>query len=523
MRQSRGRCRWAVVAACAFLLALAGCESGSDDGGNAGAAVKGPLRIATSWEITTLDPLTEGYWAPEFGYGELLLRPTNTGDTEPWIADSIESVSPNEWKITLKDGVTFQNGKPCDARAVAALINHQLAENPLLKPILGGAVAKATGDTTVTLTTKAPVSYVPNLFAQEDMFPVFDLKAYKAAGDEVPALIDARIYTGAYTVSELNSQHLVLKRNPNYWQGKPALPGVEVKFIPDHQARVLAVQSGEADFALYPPTEAAGGVESSGTAHFVTTEVGTAGPRTIFNLGKPPIDDVRVRQALSAAIDYEAIANDVMGGHYSVAEGMYPMNLPFAVANQKYDPDKARTLLDQAGWTESETGVRSKNGQPLELTLVTYRTDPDLQPMAVAMRSQLQQVGVDLKIREIESSSVIYDTKFTDWHGALILSAYFGISGNVIAIVRDYLTSDGPYNPGGISDPEIDALADELSTTFDTDRQHDLLRRVQDIMIADKAYTIVPAEKKIAVIVSDAWESYKPNVNLLWVDWKTAP
>lgn len=155
----RARLR-AVAALGAMVLLLTSC--GGSDGANNSAGTSedsgdaspaGPLRIGTPWEIISLDPLTSGYDSSDNGYGELLLRPTATGMPEPWIAESASAISNNEWEITLHEGVTFHNGKPCDAEAIAAMMNHQLAENPLLEPVLPDAVAEATGPTTVTLTT----------------------------------------------------------------------------------------------------------------------------------------------------------------------------------------------------------------------------------------------------------------------------------------------------------------------------------------------------------------------------------
>jgi peptide/nickel transport system substrate-binding protein len=503
-----------------LLLAATGCFGSSGSESRAGGGVDGPLRVATSWEITSIDPLTEGYWAEVYGYGELLLRPTVTGEPEPWILKSAEAVSPREWELTVNKGVKFQNGKPCDARAVAALINHQLAENPVLKPVLPGASAEVAEPATVRLKTKSPVSNVPNLLTHDDMFPVYDVEAYKAAGDDKQALIGAGLYTGPFEVTRLTAEQMVLKRSKHYWQGTPALPGLEIKFIPDHQARVLAVESGEADIAMYPPTEAARSLQN---AHYVTAEEGTNGPRAHFNLDRAPVDDVLVRRAVSAAIDYEAIAKEVMDGRYEVAKGLLPTHLPFAVENQTHDPDAARALLDQAGWVESGEGVRTKNGRPLELTLISFRFDPDLQPIAVALRSQLEEVGIAVEIRELGSTDKLYDKSYNDWHLALVLSGYFGVQGDIVGIVQNYLTSDGAYNFGGIADPEVDAIAADLLTTFDEDQRHDLLRELQDIVIAQKAYSVVVAEKSRPAIVSDEWADYKPSVNYVDVDWQTAP
>ncbi|SEF18960.1 ABC transporter substrate-binding protein [Jiangella alba] len=519
MSRRVGRRALAVAAALAVTV-LSGCAVEGQATDPAGETDR-PLRIATTWAIGSLDPITEAYWAPEFGYGELLMRPTADGVVEPWLLESAEAVTPTEWELVLRDGVTFQNGSPCDADAVAAAINHQLANNPVLPPIVPGATAAATGPDTVVLTTSTPVSFLPALLAQEDMFPIYDVAAYESAAGDPQALVGLGMHTGPYRVTELTSSGMVLERYDDYWQGEPALPGVEVSFISDAQARVLAVQSGEVDVALYPPTESAGTLENSSAAHFVTGD-GTLGPRLILNVQRSPMDEPAVRQALSAAIDYEEMANTVMNGFHDVAEGMYPMQLPYAVSNQAYDPDRAGQLLDQAGWVVGADGMRARDGVPLQLTLYTYRADPDLPAIAVALRSQLEESGIGIQIEELDDISSIYDGD-TGWHIALFRTGYYGTSGAVVGVIHDYLTSDGSRNAGGIADPELDALADQLALAFDEEEQYDLLRQIQDIVMARQAYAIVVSVKRASAVVSDTWRDYEPSAVYLHLDWRTQP
>src|SRR5690606_18075648 len=90
----------------------------------------------------------------------------------------------------------------------------------------------------------------------EGLFAVFDPKAARRAGSDPDKLLAAGLYTGPFRVTALRPDALTLERNPDYWGGEVTLPGVEVRFVPDAQARVLAVRNDEADLAFYPPTEA---------------------------------------------------------------------------------------------------------------------------------------------------------------------------------------------------------------------------------------------------------------------------
>jgi peptide/nickel transport system substrate-binding protein len=94
------------------------------------------------------------------------------------------------------------------------------------------------------LTTTAPVANLPSLLADEQMISVFDADAVRSAGTDPAALIGKGIYTGPFTVTKLDENELVLDRNPRYWGASPALTGATVRFVPDGQARVLAVRNG---------------------------------------------------------------------------------------------------------------------------------------------------------------------------------------------------------------------------------------------------------------------------------------
>lgn len=181
-----GRGPRALAAFAVAALLLAGCSA---TGGSE--AARSGLRVATPWQVTTLDPVSEGYWSMNLGYGEYLLRPMPSGIPQPWVAKSAEPVTQTEWRITLHRGVTFQNGEPADADAIAAMMNHQLAENPLLDPVLPGAVATSTGPTTVMLTTTSPVAHVPELLAHAEMFPVYDVEAVESVGENKQELVGA--------------------------------------------------------------------------------------------------------------------------------------------------------------------------------------------------------------------------------------------------------------------------------------------------------------------------------------------
>ncbi|MGH8932257.1 MAG: ABC transporter substrate-binding protein [Egibacteraceae bacterium] len=481
-----------------------------------------PLRIVTSFAVESLDPVEQGFWFPEFGVAETPMRVLPEGGLEPWVLSSLDQADGTHWTLRLRPDVTFQNGKPVDAEALAATMSRQLELSPSAQAELPGSSVEVTGDLEVTLTTPAPNATIPHVLADEAVFPVYDVEAVEAAGSDHERLAGAGIYTGPYAVTSLDEQELVLDRYEGYWGGTPPLPGVTVRFVEDAQARILAVQNDEADLALYVPIEAKRLLEGREDAFFLTAPAGKETVTMPFNVVKAPFDDAAVRRAFSLGIDYRSLAEDVMDGAYDIAESMYPTVYPFAVANQKTDLAQARSLLDEAGWQLGPDGVGTKNGDRLEVVLLTYPQQPDLQPLAVAVQAQLAELGFDVEIRQVDDiMSTLQDPEA--WNTAMIFSGTTDFTGATESFLRRYLVTGGDRNDGGVSDPKLDELAARLVSTFETPARHETLARIQEIVVEEEAYLAVAALKRFPVVASPAYRDYVPSSSLNHVTFETKP
>ncbi|WGX99279.1 ABC transporter substrate-binding protein [Nocardioides sp. L-11A] len=498
----------------ALALILAACETGAS-GGQGGSTTS--LTIATTYEITDLDPAASGYWAPEFGYGELLMRAHDDGTLEPWLLESLEPVAPTTWRLTLREGITFQNGRTLDATALSALLNHHLTTNEDLQAVVPGGEATPVSELEVELTTSRPAGTVPAAFAHELMVPVFDLEAAEQAGDDVAAQIAAKYWTGPFVVTAITSEDLTMERNPDYWGGTPRLEEVTVRFISDAQARVLAVQSGEADLALYPDSAAAQVLEGSDEAAFITSEVPHSSVRMILNQEDPVLGEEDVRRAISLAVDYDELAEQVLPVVFDVGTGMYPAHLPFAEQVQRSDLDEAEALLDAAGWTRGSGEVRERDGRRLRLSFVVDDQIADLQAMTVALQGQLKELGVEVDINEV--ADVYEATEGDDWSAVFLMSNVYGA--DYVGDAQRFLASDGRLNLGHIDDAELDGLIAQALAETDGVAQADLLREIQQ-RVGERMYGVFPAERRSSVIASAAWRDYVVPMNNLWVDAETA-
>jgi peptide/nickel transport system substrate-binding protein len=520
----------AALGATALLGAgVSACSTSTSSPASSSSASARPstLTIATSFAIGDLDPIENGYWGNELGYGELLMRPQPGGTVKPWLLKSLANSSPTTWVLTLNSPIRFQDGKPLNAAALIACMQYQLKQNSSATAALPGARLTATGTDQVTITTKTPVPDMPYILGDESFFIIYDQAAYltvkgSPAKGSPAKLIAARIYTGPYLVTDANDQVMHEVRNPVYWDGKPALSEVTVKFITDAQSRILAVEHGEADLALYPPTTAAKTLTGRTDAYYDT---GTPrGPtfQLFLNEHTAPFNDVAVRRAVQAGINYDQLASQVMNGLYKPATGMYASTAPYALTTQVTSASKAMSLLAADGWTAgSPGGVRHKGGRALAFTIDTYAQQPDTQTLAVAIQAELSQLGFDVSISGVPDIDAAQKNP-AGWTSALEGDGTTSFAGDPITPLQEFFASKGPSNTTGVDNPKLDSLIDQLASALDASTRDNLLKQAQQI-IASNAYGIFVGQRLPAAIAGPAWRHYPVPPANLWVSATTAP
>lgn len=508
------------VACFAFFILLAACQ---------GRKVAAPeqaadtLRIVTSFRVQSLEPARPAsYFLVEFALAELPLVLQADGSLKPHLLESYARVDERNWRLILRPNISFQNGRPLTAAAMAAAMNRQLERSASAKAVLPSTKVAVSGERELTLTTAHPDSTVPAALADELVFPIYDVEALEAAEADNTKLIACGCFTGPYRAVSLDERELRMERFDQYWQGPPPLAFVSIQFIGDPQARILAVQNDEADIALYPPSEAQRMLAGQTNAFFVTSARGHGGPRIFLNLRRAPFDEAAVRHAFSLAVNYESLARDVMEGIGETATGFYPPIYPWAAQNQKTDAAEAKRLLDEAGWRAGGDGVRAKNGRPLKITLLVYPQQPDWAKIATAMQAQLAEVGFRLRIRQVEDINAAMKSE-SDWSCSINSPGLVTTGGAPDPFLREHLHSKGERNFGGVNDAELDRLLDELGSAFDEARRNEILRRVQQIVIAERVYEARPVFLRARVVVGKRWRGYRPSPQLHHITWETRP
>src|SRR5690606_9757475 len=172
---------------------------------------------STNHNMEAANPLS---FANSVGYGvaEMLTRATPDGGYEPWLLEAIENTDDLTWVMTLRPGITFQNGRPLDAEALVDTITHRLETAAGVRAAFPeSARFTATGPLEVTVTSDVPFPSLPDQLAQNSNILVYDAEAVRAAGEDTNALVGAGIYTGPYAVVG-NDGYLTLEAYEDYWQ-----------------------------------------------------------------------------------------------------------------------------------------------------------------------------------------------------------------------------------------------------------------------------------------------------------------
>ncbi|MGW4634631.1 ABC transporter substrate-binding protein [Nocardia sp. NPDC004415] len=514
-RRRRSRAAGVLAALLAATLMVTGCAGEATDGGAAAAralreAGDGTLTIYNSYKIAGLDPAGTGTnWLFDWGVAENLLQVTESGEIAPWLAESVVRDGDTRWIVTLRDGVTFQNGKPVDAAAVAAALTRQIAESSAARVYLDKATTVTVDGAKVVITTPAPNAMVPAaLAARDNSLQIYDVAAVQAAGGDSAKIVGAGAYSGPYAITAWSPDNLVLAPYQKHWEGTPPLKGVTVRVVPDEQARLAGVRSGEADMAFYPSTSAKLELRGDSDMHVLSSEQALQSLLVEMNLKAGIFTDTAVRKAFTASIDYAGIAEDVGNGQFAAATGLYPPSMSFAQDNQVHDLDEAKRLLDAAGWAPGADGIRAKDGRKLVVRFVTQAQGPETNDVAIAMKDQVARAGFDLQINNAEDSAAVKKDPGA-WESSVALSG--SLSGTADPI-QPYLvrwTTGGSSNAQGVSNPEIDAIGAQLRGEFDTARRDALLARAQEILVREQAYVVAGTFKYFTVVTGPEWADYR--------------
>lgn len=335
------------------------------------------------------------------------------------------------YTFKLRENVKFSDGTPFDADAVIFNLKRWV-NNPRYSQITATLVdsMEAIDKHTVRITYKNPA--YPILMEMTYPRPVRFLSP--ASLGEDGKTFTKPVGTGPWMLENYEKdKSFTLVPNPYYWGEKPKLDRIIFKVVPDGQARVFALQSGEVDIIggdLIGKIPMGNIQELEQDKQFKTFTADTLSSHFIaFNQRTPELQDKRIRQAINYAIDKKSIAEDLFNHIGKEATGMYQSGVPYANAKNNYtlagDKDKAQALLIEAGYSKNAQGIFEKEGKPLAFSfLLTTDEFPEWKTLAEFIQAELAQTGIQVNLKILDRNGYTQSTlESKDFDMALMRTA----------------------------------------------------------------------------------------------------
>jgi peptide/nickel transport system substrate-binding protein len=397
----------------------------------------------------------------------------------------------------LRKDVTWHDGAPFTSADV--LFTYQLYINPdvptsYAEDFLQVARAEAVDPYTFRVTYEKP--YAPAL---ESWGTAMHPKHLLEGRDITKSpLSRSPIGTGPYMFVKWDAGEKVeLLANPDYFEGQPYIHRVVYRVIPDSSTQFLELQSGGLDFIGLTPiqyqtqTDTPAFTRNFNKYRYLSFSYTYLG----YNLTKPLFQDQRVRQAISHAINKQELIDGVLLGLGQAATGPYKPDTWVYNAKVKryaYNPELSRSLLAEAGWTDSDgDGVLDKAGEKLAFTIVTNQGNDLRSKTAEIIQRRLKEVGIAVEIRVVEWATFLKEFIFTGNFDATILGWTGGPEPDQFNIWHSSKTAPRELNFVKYSNPEVDELLEKGRRTFDQEERKRIYDRFQEILAEEQPYTFL--------------------------------
>ena len=442
---------------------------------------------------------------------DTLVGADRDGKFKPYLATEWQvSEDGKTWTFKLRKDVKFQDGTAFDAEAVK--FNFDRIQDPKTQSLQSAAMLGPVATTevmdayTFKVTYKEPYPRFLDAISQ-GFFPMWSPTAVKKYGpDEFTRYL---VGSGPFMLKEYKpGEKYVLVKNPDYnWapaymkhQGPAYLDEVTFRFIAEAATAVSSLKNGEADIVMRFP-EANAPEFRNNPKYQVLDGTNTGSPvLLVMNTTKPPLNDLKVRQAMEHAINQEDLVKAVMRGEADVTRGvMYPSSPCYWKDAEKvypYDVKKAKALLEEAGWKLGADGIYEKEGKKLQFTVVLLSAYSPLGPVAQA---QLKEIGADAKIDLVPGAVQMERGAKGDFNMIFQHMTYSD------PVVLDMLYNSKNAKLGGWAwtgyvDPKLDDLLNKSSVTVDMAKRCELLTEAQKIIAQNALVLPMYGRKQLSIM-----------------------
>ena len=301
------------------------------------------------------------------------------------------------------------------------------------------------------------------------------------------------IGTGPFRFVEwVTDEKIVLEANPQYFEGRPNLDSIIYRIIPETSLSEMEVLTQGVDYSGIYPHQVRRMNQVPSLKIYSQPSLGYT--YIGYNLKNGHFQDKRVRQAFTHAINREEIVQYVLYGLGTVASGPFPNHLWYCNPNVKplpYDPQKARQLLAEAGWKDTDgDGILDKDGKPFRFTLITNSGNDTRKDVGVLVQRQLQEIGIDVTFELYEWSVFLKNFINAKHFDACILGWSLSVDPDAYEIWHSSQIEKG-FNFVSYQNPIVDRLWEEGRREYDFEKRKQIYWRIHELIAEDQPYTFL--------------------------------
>ncbi|MGZ6544714.1 MAG: ABC transporter substrate-binding protein [Actinomycetota bacterium] len=526
----------AAIAATSVPTLLAACTGAANTtnpvptaaSGSGGSTSTALLRVGWSSEPDTMNPLTsystEADQVLQLVYDKLLEYDAQL-NTQPGLATKQET-SDGGTSVTylLRSGVSWHDGQPFTADDVAFTFTLIATEglSQYAQWLVDMIDAKAVAPDKVVVRFKKPQAFDPGLAIP--ILPQHIWKGKSSAEIQKDAN-EPPIGTGPFTFSSWKrGESVQVARNDNFWGPSPAASSVIWILYQNEDVMAQGLRGGDVDILTEVPPTIWDGLQGGADLHLVSLP-GFSFHHIGFNVssspksgGNPLLLDRTVRQAMSLALDRNQLVQLALAGHgkpgsvlLPPAIGDWQLQIP-ADQQLNANPDKAKQLLDQAGYIDRNgDGVReSPDGKDLSFRLIAIESTTVDVRAAQLFRDATQAVGVKLTLNTLDENtlgSTVYNADAPDWD-IFVWGWDSGVNDPDYLLGVPLTSQIGGNNDVYYSNPVYDHLYDQQASELDQTKRLALVHRMQQLYYEDAPYIVMWYQDKLQAYRTDTWSGW---------------
>ncbi len=496
----------------------------------------GSLTILSNSAINSLNPAIQSGVATAMPGAQLfasLLTADDKWQFHPYLADSWEkSADGLTYTFKLNKDALFHDGKPITSEDVAFSVMAVKENHPFGKSMYANLDKMETPDPhTVVFKFLKPNPALLLEVSTPALLPILPKHIYGVGSIRSNPYNNKPVGSGPFKFVDYKpGQYLTLEKFKRFFKGPAHLDKITYVIIKDDNASTLAIQRGDIQYVAYPPFRLSEIERLAKNPKLALTHKGYEGVGALvwleYNMVKEgPLQNVKVRQAISYAIDRKFITEKLQKGQTKPIDGPIHPSSPFYDKNlNHYDLDlaKANKLLDEAGFPKKSDGMR------FQLSLDYLPTNPDLSKnVAEYMRPQLGKIGIKIELRPSPDFPT-WARRISNYDYDLNMDAVFNWGDPIIGVARSYMGANVRKgvvwaNMSGYKNPKVDELLTQAAIENSPEKRSALYGEFQKIVNQELPVAWIATypsntiySKNLLNLPEGIWGAFEPFNNVAW-------